>query len=77
VNLDAQPKKSRVQLDGFRPTKAAAQLVELAAPLEARNTAADPSQVKPAEREWAHQMRDGTSAEYVFPPHSFTVIRFE
>jgi alpha-L-arabinofuranosidase len=76
VNLDAEARTVRVQLDGFVPAKPVAVVEELAGALDARNTAGEDSRFKPGRREWRHEMRDGAT-EYVFPPHSFTVIRFE
>jgi hypothetical protein len=40
------------------------------------NTAAEPRRVVPARREWRPGFAGG-AAEYIFPPHSFTIIRFE
>jgi DUF1680 family protein len=76
VNLDAQPRQAQIRLDGFTPTKPSAAVEELTAPLDARNTAAEPRRIKPTQRDWRHDMSDGIAA-YTFPPHSFTIIRFE
>ncbi|OWK36562.1 family 16 glycoside hydrolase [Fimbriiglobus ruber] len=76
VNLDAKPKPARIQFDGFTPSQPAAKVEELAGPLDARNTAASPDRIRPRQVEWPHRLAEGV-ASYTFPPHSFTVIRFE
>jgi alpha-L-arabinofuranosidase len=76
VNLDAKPVAARLRLAGFRPAKPTARVVELAGGLDGRNTAEEPRRVAPRERDWRHGFNDG-EAGYTFPPHSFTVIRFE
>jgi len=44
--------------------------------LDEVNTAQDPEHIQPTFGEWRHQRGDGR-ARYTFPPHSFTMIRFE
>jgi hypothetical protein len=76
VNLNPQPQSATLQLDGFTPAKPAARVEELAGPLGDRNTAEKPEQIKPRQFEWKHGLpQAGTT--YAFPPHSFTIIRFE
>ena len=65
-----------VALAGFRPSKAAARVTELVGQPGDVNTAAEPGRVAPRGRDWEHGIRGGT-AEYTFPPHSFTLIRLE
>jgi alpha-L-arabinofuranosidase len=77
VNLGERAGTARIRLEGFVPTKPVAGVEALAGALDARNTAADDARIKPTDREWRHGMRDGTTTEYPFPPHSFTVLRFE
>jgi alpha-L-arabinofuranosidase len=76
VNLSATARPARIQLDGFASTKPDANVTELAAPLDAQNTAADPKAVSPTTKRWRHGLTDG-AATYEFPPHSFTVISIE
>jgi hypothetical protein len=76
VNLDAAPRTARIQLSGFTPSQPMAAVEELAGALGALNTADTPAQIKPRQNQWRHEMKDG-AATYVFPPRSFTVLRFE
>jgi hypothetical protein len=43
------------------------------------NTAEEPERITPRRAEWRHDMNaaGGGGATYVFPPHSFTVIRLD
>ena len=62
--------------DKRRPPRAhPAAVEELAGPPDAANTAGEPDRIPPERSEWWHQ-KDG-AASYTFPPHSFTIIRFE
>jgi hypothetical protein len=40
------------------------------------NTAEQPTRLTPSEAKWQHGLSAG-EARYTFPPHSFTVLRFE
>jgi hypothetical protein len=73
VNIAADARPARIQLDGFAPAQSAAEITELAAPLDAMNTANDSTHVKPAPKQWTHNLKQG-AAKYTFPPHSFTVM---
>ena len=76
ANLGEKPRSSRIELEGFAPSKPVASLEELVGPLDARNTSEDPTRIKPRKAEWRHTSKDG-AARYTFPPHSFTILRFE
>jgi hypothetical protein len=76
ANLGAEPRPCRITLEGFTPSKPAAALEELAGPLDATNTAQDPARIAPRRGEWPHAAEDG-APRYTFPPHSFTILRFE
>ena len=76
ANTGDRPRPSRIELEAFSPSKPAAQLEELVGPLDATNTAEDPTRVGPNRREWRHGVKDGV-ARYTFPPQSFTTLRFE
>jgi alpha-L-arabinofuranosidase len=67
---------AQVRLAGFVPSRPAAQVTELSAPLEGKNPAAQPEAVIPRQREWTHGLEDGDT-RYTFPPHSVTVVRLE
>jgi hypothetical protein len=76
VNLDDKPRPTRIQIDGFIPSKPVAVIEELSGPLDAANTAENREQFRPQKSEWRHtqQTREGTRT---FPPHSFVILRFE
>jgi alpha-L-arabinofuranosidase len=76
ANVGNEPRPSRIVLKGFEPSKPTARFEELAGPLDATNTAEEPTRIVPREGEWRHTSSDG-APRYTFPPHSFTVLRFE
>jgi len=53
-----------------------AEVMELAGPVDARNSSAEREKIRPKRIEWRHGMKDG-SMRYEFPERSFTVIRME
>jgi hypothetical protein len=76
VNPTEKAESAQIHLAGFVPRQAVAQVTELAAPLRAVNTSAQPNIVETHSREWQHEIKDG-KASYTLPPCSITVIRFE
>ena len=76
VNVEDRPIPASIVVEGFSPRSAAARVVELSGRLEAIHRPDDPNRVIPRSRDWDHRMRDGR-ATYTFPPHSFTILRFE
>jgi len=76
VNWDDRPRPTRIEVEGFTPSRPSATVEELAGPLEAVNTAAEPDRIKPRRSDWKHEMIGGKAA-YSFPPHSITIIRIE
>jgi hypothetical protein len=76
VNASANAIDAKLEVTGFTPSKATAQVTELSAPWEAVNTVERPDAVTPKKGEWKHQFANG-AATYGFPPMSFTVIRLE
>lgn len=76
VNLGEKPVAATLRMVRFRPLTPAGKATELAGKLNDVNTAAEPGRVAPRERAWEHRTLDGT-AEYTFPPYSFTLLRLE
>ncbi len=76
VNVEGEPITARIRFEGFSPGAPAARATTLSGPLDAVNTAAEPDRVRPTESERRLEFADG-SALYTFPPHSFTILRFE
>jgi len=77
VNTTTEPRACEIRLENFKSTKNEAQVEELAAPMNATNTATDPTRVKPRSLTWNHGQKLGQAATYTFPPSSFTVLRIE
>jgi hypothetical protein len=76
VNTNNKEVKARIHLAGFVPGQPAAQAIELSGAFEAVNTAAASDSIVPQSSQWRHGIKDGQT-ERVFPPYSFTVLRFE
>jgi alpha-L-arabinofuranosidase len=76
ANLGETPRSSRIDFEGFVPSRTVATLEELVGPLDARNTSDDPTRIRSRQSEWRHTSENGAN-RYTFPPHSFTVLRFE
>jgi hypothetical protein len=76
VNPGAQPVAAQLNLAGFVPAQPGAKVTELSGPMDAVNTAVDTGKIVAKERVWNHALKDGKTS-YTFPPHSFTVLRFE
>jgi alpha-L-arabinofuranosidase len=76
VNPGDRPVAAEIRLAGFVPKKSTAEVRELAAPLDAMNTADKPNAVVPKTDSWNHGLKAGTTRR-AFPPHSLTVLRFE
>jgi alpha-L-arabinofuranosidase len=75
VNASDREVAALIELVGFTPAQPAAQVEELAAPLDAVNTAAEPRRVAPRTFTWRHDA-EGGALRRTFPPHSFTVVRW-
>lgn len=73
VNPSDLPVATAVELDGFR-ARLAAEVTELAGPLDAHNTADAPAIVTPRRYQWT--LEDGAVPSHTFPAYSFTVLQF-
>jgi len=76
VNWDDAPRPTRIELLGFTPSNPIATIEQMAAPLEATNTAAEPTRVAPTLSDWRPAWEAGRSS-YTFPPRSITMIQVE
>jgi hypothetical protein len=76
VNVMNKEVLAQIHLAGFVPAKSVAQAIELSATLEAVNTAANSDKIIPKQSQWQHGMELGMTTR-VFPPCSFTILRFE
>ena len=76
VNPEDTAITAGIRISGFLPGKPEAQVTELSGPLDAANLADKPDTIVPRQNAWTHQIKDGSTGR-TFPPHSFTVLRFE
>jgi hypothetical protein len=76
VNPADIPVTAQIRLAGFVLGKPQAKVTELAGQLDAVNSADKMQSIVPREIAWNHELKDGKT-RYTFPPHSFTVLRFE
>jgi alpha-L-arabinofuranosidase len=74
VNFAAQPVTTDIKLSGFKSSQENADWTELAAPLDAVNTATKQDDVVPTSKQWQHTLADG-SVQATFQPFSVTSIR--
>jgi hypothetical protein len=75
VNLGDRPMPATISLKGFTPLKSTAMVEELAAPMDAMNTAENSERVKPSQKKWRHHFAMG-GTDYTFRPYSFTILKF-
>lgn len=76
VNPGDAPREVAIEVDHFAPTSPVAAVEQLAAPLDAVNTADSPDRVAPTRSEWRPGWAAGRAA-YTFPPRSVTLIRLD
>lgn len=74
TNISGQPQPAHLVLDGFIPSGPAV-VTDITGQPNEENTAADPAHIAPQEHTWSGDM-EGGAATYVFPAHSFTLIRW-
>ena len=76
VNVDNRPLDTLLRIDGFEPASKVGKVSQIAGQLDDGNTADNPERIVPREIQW--QLPDAPeSRRYLFPPQSFTVLRFE
>jgi hypothetical protein len=76
VNPTDKAIAAKIRLTGFAPRSPEAQISELAGPLESRNSADRPNAIVPRQRQWRHNIQDG-SISYTFPPYSVNAMQFK
>ena len=76
VNPGATGVTAQIRMAGFVPGKTEAQVTELSGPLAAVNPADKTDAIVPQRSVWQHQLKEGIGSR-TFPPHSFTMLRFE
>jgi len=76
VNVMNKEVTAQIHLTGFAPGKPSALSIELSGTLGEVNTAAKSDNIVPKQTQWQHEIENGQTTR-VFPPYSFTVLRFE
>ena len=76
VNWDDAPRPTRIEVSGFTPAQPVATVEQLAGPLEASNTAADPTRIAPTRSEHRHAWDAGRTT-FTFAARSITLLRFD
>jgi len=74
VNFTDHSVATTMNLQGFVPRHPYARIEQLAAPLDAANTATARDQVKPSIQTWPHHFTDGKIL-YILPAYSFTILK--
>jgi alpha-L-arabinofuranosidase len=72
VNAGDKPVATRIELKGFSLMKPTTVVEEIAGPMDAVNTSADPKRIVPRTKEWSHE-----AGVYTFPAGSYTVMKWE
>jgi hypothetical protein len=67
---------AQIHITGFVSIVPTAQVTELSGQPDAVNTADQPEAMVPRRSEWQHEINEGVTSR-AFPPHSFTIMRFE
>jgi hypothetical protein len=75
VNPSDRPVTATIRVVGF-DAGSSAQVTELSGRLDAVNAADEPETVAPRQVRWDPVMKDG-GADRTFPPHSFTIVRWQ
>ena len=73
VNSGDRPITAALGIEGFKASKPLASVEELAGPMDAVNSAAEPQRIVPQVQEWRHNL-SGTSPTYTFPARSFSIL---
>jgi alpha-L-arabinofuranosidase len=76
VNSENQPISTRLKITGLDVRGRVVRISQIAGHLDDDNSEADPHRIMPRDREWRPHF-DDEGTKYVFPAHSFSVLRFE
>ena len=76
VNSDNRPLSTRLKTTGFNIQGRVVRISQISGLLDEGNTEADPHRIVSRDREW-RPVVDDDGTTYVFPPQSFSVLRFE
>ena len=76
ANIEPNPVKTKISINSFEPRNRQANVIQISGELLGDNTADNPRHIAPTESDWKHNL-SGRSAQFTFPPQSFTIIRLE
>jgi alpha-N-arabinofuranosidase len=76
VNDGPVPIEAAITIAGFALRSPVVKVSELAGDPDSVNSPEQPKKITPRHTTWKHNAREG-QVKYVFPAHSFTVLRFE
>ena len=76
VNSENRPLETRIQIEGMNVQGKKVRISQIHGHLEERNTEADPERIISHDREWEPAFED-SAVTYIFPPQSFSILRFE
>ena len=76
VNSDSQPRTARLKITGREYQNPIVRISQIVGHPDDRNTESDPQRIVSHNKEW-RPTNDDNGAIYVFPPYSFSVMRFE
>ena len=76
VNSDNRPISARLKITGLDIRGKVVRISQMSGHLDEDNSESDPTRIVPHDREWRPELEEGW-IKYVFPPHSFSVLRFE
>jgi alpha-L-arabinofuranosidase len=75
VNSDNRPLTTRLKIESLDVRGRVVRISQINGDLDERNTETDPDRIVPRDREW--QPVNDDDRTYIFPPRSFSVLRFE
>jgi hypothetical protein len=76
VNATNQAVSAEIHVAAYVPKRNTADVADISAALNAKNTAAEPNFVVSRTRQWQHGLKDGKTS-YSFPARSITIIRWQ
>jgi alpha-L-arabinofuranosidase len=77
VNSENRPIQSRLKISGFKMNRREIKISQISGDLHEENTEADPERIIPRERTWTPEPTADGELIYVFPPQSFSILKFE
>ena len=76
VNSENRPVSTRLNITGYDLSGRVVKISQISGDLGEHNQETDPDRIVPADRVWYPEF-DAAGTTYVFPPQSFSILRFE